>query len=60
MYYVGMTKNGELNIVPKKLALLAPCLHVIPNGKNGLLYSEKQRYLDLMNHSRLKQNLQIR
>nr|XP_027201957.1 lysine--tRNA ligase-like [Dermatophagoides pteronyssinus] len=45
------TKKGELSIMPKKLALLTPCLHMLPNLHYGLKDKEKryrQRYLDLI------------
>lgn len=45
------TKKGELSILPKKLALLTPCLHMLPNLHYGLKDKEKryrQRYLDLI------------
>ncbi|KAH7645353.1 lysine-trna ligase-like protein [Dermatophagoides farinae] len=45
------TKKGELSIMPQKLALLTPCLHMLPNLHYGLKDKEKryrQRYLDLI------------
>lgn len=32
----GRTKKGELSIVPKKLRLLTPCLHMLPHLHFGL------------------------
>ncbi|XP_041103133.1 lysine--tRNA ligase-like [Polyodon spathula] len=49
------TKKGELSIVPTKIMLLSPCLHMLPHLHFGLKDQEKryrQRYLDLtMNES---------
>ncbi|XP_055624340.1 lysine--tRNA ligase isoform X2 [Toxorhynchites rutilus septentrionalis] len=49
--YPGKTKKGELSVVPKKLKLLSPCLHMLPNLHYGLKDKEtrfRQRYLDLI------------
>lgn len=32
----GKTKKGELSIIPKKVTLLSPCLHMIPHLHYGL------------------------
>ncbi|XP_058877400.1 lysine--tRNA ligase-like, partial [Acipenser ruthenus] len=49
------TKKGELSIVPTKMMLLSPYLHMVPHLHFGLKDQEKryrQRYLDLsMNES---------
>lgn len=45
------TKKGELSIVPKKMQLLAPCLHMLPALHFGVKDQElryRQRFLDLM------------
>ena len=57
------TVAGKLKIFPKKLALLAPCLHIMPEETQELLDTEKhyqQRYLDLMLHNNIKENFQTR
>lgn len=55
--YPGKTKKGELSVIPKKLKLLSPCLHMLPHLHYGLKDKEtrfRQRYLDLIlnNHVR--------
>jgi len=32
----GKTKKGELSIVPKKIQLLSPCLHMLPHMHFGI------------------------
>jgi Lysyl-tRNA synthetase (class II) len=32
----GKTKKGELSIIPKKLTLLSPCLHMLPHMHFGV------------------------
>lgn len=47
----GKTKKGELSIMPTKLVLLSPCLHMLPHLHFGLKDKEtrfRQRYLDLI------------
>ncbi|KAI2804384.1 hypothetical protein RDWZM_007802 [Blomia tropicalis] len=47
----GKTKKGELSLIPTQLALLTPCLHMLPHLHFGLRDKEKryrQRYLDLI------------
>ena len=34
--YPGKTKKGELSIVPKKMQLLSPCLHMLPRLHFGI------------------------
>lgn len=44
----GKTKKGELSIMPKKMQLLSPCLHMLPHLHFGLKDKEtryRQRYL---------------
>ena len=36
----GKTKLGELSIVPRKITILTPCLHMMPKGFYGLKVSE--------------------
>eukprot|EP01116_Phalansterium_solitarium_P010911 TRINITY_DN2648_c0_g1_i1.p1 TRINITY_DN2648_c0_g1~~TRINITY_DN2648_c0_g1_i1.p1 ORF type:complete len:578 (+),score=289.48 TRINITY_DN2648_c0_g1_i1:103-1836(+) len=55
------SKTGELSIVPKKIHLLSPCLHMLP--KHSLKDQEtryRQRYLDLIMNSNVKRTFQIR
>jgi lysyl-tRNA synthetase class 2 len=47
----GRTKMGELSIVPTKITLLSPCLHMLPHLHFGVKDKEtrfRQRYLDLI------------
>lgn len=47
----GKTKKGELSMIPKKIKLLSPCLHMLPHLHFGLKDKEtrfRQRYLDLI------------
>ncbi|EAT33042.1 AAEL014702-PA [Aedes aegypti] len=49
--YPGKTKKGELSVIPRKLKLLSPCLHMLPHLHYGLKDKEtrfRQRYLDLI------------
>lgn len=51
------TKKGELSIMPKRLQLLSPCLHMLPHLHFGLKDKEtrfRQRYLDLMLNNRVR------
>lgn len=32
----GKTKKGELSIIPKKITLLSPCLHMLPHLHYGI------------------------
>lgn len=50
------TKKGELSIMPRKIKLLSPCLHMLPHLHFGLKDKEtrfRQRYLDLILNSRV-------
>jgi lysyl-tRNA synthetase class 2 len=45
------SKSGELSIVPIKITLLSPCLHMLPRSHTGLKDQEtryRQRYLDFI------------
>lgn len=45
------TKKGELSVIPTKIKLLSPCLHMLPHLHYGLKDKEtrfRQRYLDLI------------
>lgn len=47
----GKSKKGELSLMPTKIQLLTPCLHMLPHLHFGLKDKEKrfrQRYLDLI------------
>lgn len=49
--YVAKTKKGELSIIPSKMVILAPCLHMLPHIHFGVVDKElryRYRYLDLM------------
>lgn len=60
--YPAKAKRGELSIVPKKIVLLSPCLHMLPKH-NTLKEQEvryRQRYLDLIVNSEVRNNFVIR
>lgn len=59
----GKTKKGELSIMPTKLELLSPCLHMLPHMHFGLKDKEtrfRQRYLDLILNNRVRNIFQVR
>lgn len=59
----GKTKKGELSIIPKKVELLSPCLHMLPHLHFGVKDKEtryRQRYLDLIINERTRQKFIIR
>ncbi|CAM9539236.1 unnamed protein product [Ascophyllum nodosum] len=61
--YVGKSKKGELSVFPMSMQLLAPCLHMLPNLKGGLMNQEtryRQRYLDLMTNDETRRVFQVR
>lgn len=54
----GKTKKGELSIIPNKIELLTPCLHMLPHLHFGLKDKEtrfRQRYLDLILNENVRQ-----
>lgn len=57
------TKLGEFSILPRKLTLLTPCLHMLPHLHYGLKDKEtrfRQRYLDLIVNSQVRQKFHTR
>lgn len=57
------TKKGELSVMPKKIKLLSPCLHMLPHLHFGLKDKEtrfRQRYLDLILNNRVRDIFQVR
>ncbi|XP_074040676.1 lysyl-tRNA synthetase isoform X2 [Leptinotarsa decemlineata] len=57
------TKKGELSIIPKKIKLLSPCLHMLPHLHYGLKDKEtrfRQRYLDLILNNRVRKIFEVR
>ncbi|KAK6618942.1 Lysine--tRNA ligase [Polyplax serrata] len=59
----GKTKKGELSIIPKRIILLSPCLHMIPHLHYGLKDKEtryRQRYLDCMINTEVRKKFFIR
>lgn len=59
----GKTKKGELSIIPKKLTLLSPCLHMLPHMHFGVKDKEtrfRQRYLDLMINEHIRHKFIVR
>uniref|UniRef100_T1IHK0 Lysine--tRNA ligase n=1 Tax=Strigamia maritima TaxID=126957 RepID=T1IHK0_STRMM len=59
----GRTKKGELSILPTRIELLAPCLHMLPHLHYGLKNKEtryRQRYLDLIINEHVRHKFLIR
>lgn len=59
----GKTKKGELSVMPLKLELLSPCLHMLPHLHYGIKDKEtrfRQRYLDLIINSEVRQKFHVR
>lgn len=59
----GKTKKGELSVMPTQIKLLSPCLHMLPHLHFGLKDKEtrfRQRYLDLILNSKVRETFQIR
>merc|ERR1719356_502139 len=59
----GKTKKGELSVMPSKITLLAPCLHMLPHLHYGIKDKEtryRQRYLDLIINSDVRKKFQVR
>lgn len=57
------TKKGELSIMPTKIKLLSPCLHMLPHLHYGLKDKEtrfRQRYLDLIINGKVRSIFQVR
>lgn len=57
------TKKGELSIMPTRIKLLSPCLHMLPHLHFGLKDKEtryRQRYLDLILNNRVRNIFQTR
>lgn len=61
--YPGKTKKGELSVVPIRMELLSPCLHMLPHLHFGLKNQEtryRQRYLDLILNDSTRQKFIVR
>ncbi len=59
----GKTKKGELSIVPKRITLLSPCLHMLPHMHFGIKDKEtrfRQRYLDLIINPEVRHKFHVR
>lgn len=59
----GKTKKGELSLIPKKMTLLSPCLHMLPTKHYGFRDKEtrfRQRYLDLIMNEEVRNKFHIR
>merc|ERR1712037_583961 len=59
----GRTKKGELSVIPTKVELLAPCLHMLPHLHYGIKDKEtryRQRYLDLIINGEVRKKFQVR
>jgi len=54
------SQAAELSIVPTKVTLLSPCLHMIPRRLNDMETRYRQRYLDLILHSDVRHIFQTR
>ncbi|XP_011708138.1 PREDICTED: lysine--tRNA ligase isoform X1 [Wasmannia auropunctata] len=52
------SKKGEFSIIPRRVTLLSPCLHMLPHLYFGLKDKEtrfRQRYLDLILNDKVRQ-----
>ncbi|EZG45152.1 lysine-tRNA ligase [Gregarina niphandrodes] len=61
--FPGRSKRGELSIFPLKIAVLSPCLYMLPKAHYGLKDQEiryRRRYLDLMINPQVKKTFQLR
>jgi len=59
----GKTKKGELSVMPSKITLLSPCLHMLPHLHYGIKDKEtryRQRYLDLIINSDVRYKFHTR
>ncbi|TRY67177.1 hypothetical protein TCAL_02280 [Tigriopus californicus] len=59
----GKTKKGELSIIPQKITLLSPCLHMLPHLHFGIKDKEtrfRQRYLDLIINGEVRKKFHVR
>jgi len=57
------SKEGELSIIPHRIILLSPCLHMLPKAHTGLKDQEtryRQRYLDLITNDNVRNNFKVR
>jgi len=57
------TKKGELSIVPKKMIVLSPCLHMLPHLHYGFKDQEmryRKRYLDLIMNEKVRNKFTTR
>jgi len=57
------SKAGELSIIPLRMQLLSPCLHMLPKAHTGLKDQEtryRQRYLDMIMNENVRNNFIIR
>lgn len=57
------TKTGEFSMLSRKITLLSPCLHMLPDMYFGLKDKEtrfRQRYLDLILNNDVKKKFHIR
>jgi len=55
--YAAKTKKGELSVVPSRLSVLSPCLHMLPKAQSGLKDKEtryRKRYLDLIMNNNVR------
>ncbi|CAG0894730.1 unnamed protein product [Darwinula stevensoni] len=61
--YPGKTKKGELSIIPKRMQLLSPCLHMLPRLHFGIKDKEtryRQRYLDMIINEHVREKFYTR
>ncbi|XP_012288159.1 lysine--tRNA ligase isoform X2 [Orussus abietinus] len=59
----GKTKKGEFSIIPHRITLLSPCLHMLPHLHFGLKDKEtrfRQRYLDLILNDKTRRTFHAR
>ncbi|GAB5372713.1 hypothetical protein AAMO2058_001688600 [Amorphochlora amoebiformis] len=59
----GRTKTDELSIFATEITLLAPCLHMLPAARQGLVDKEvrfRKRYLDLIMNPTVRKTFLVR
>ena len=59
LFFIVKFKNEEVKLHSKTITLLAPCLHSIPDelSVGDVEARHKQRYLDLLSNSHIKNTL---
>lgn len=52
--FPGKSGKGELSVIPRRVHLLAPCAHNLPEALDDPDTRYRQRYLDLMVNPRVR------